>query len=138
MLLVAALLGAFVAGALTTLVSRQGVRRGVRFWALGLVIAAVIYIGFALRAPASSMLEVEAAGVGIYGVLALLGAMRSPWYLAVGWLAHIAWDIFQPAYAREFVPAWYPPACAGFDLVVAVWLARAIRNAANTFTTPAE
>ena len=117
------ILGVVAASALATLVSRVAPRQSAQFWAAALVIAALIYIGFALRAPLGPLLLLEAAGVLVYGFVAWLGIARSPWYLAIGWIAHVLWGIFQPASSKVFVPAWYPVSCAGFDTVVAIWLA---------------
>ncbi|WP_404800445.1 transposase domain-containing protein, partial [Atlanticothrix silvestris] len=36
---------------------------------------------------------IEVAGVGIYGLLALLGLRYSNWWLMLGWMAHPLWDI---------------------------------------------
>ena len=122
------LAGALVAAVMVNLVSRRGLKLAIWTWALALLVAALIYVGFALRAPGSAMLLLEVAGLIFYSAFAWLAPLRSPWYLAVGWLAHIAWDGLQPDWVRVFVPAWYPAACAGFDLVVAVWLAVALRR----------
>jgi hypothetical protein len=122
------LAGALVAALLVNLVSRRGLKIAIRTWALALLVAALIYVGFALRAPGSNMLSLEVAGLMIYGALAGLAPLRSPWYLAAGWPGHIAGDAVQPASVRIRIPAWYPAACAGFDLVVAVWLAAALRR----------
>ncbi len=86
------------------------------------------YIGFALRAPVGRLLALEVAGVVVYAVVAWLGVTRSPWYLAVGWMGHILWDMLQPLSSRAFVPGWYPAFCAGFDAAVATWLAVALRR----------
>jgi hypothetical protein len=123
------LLGALVAAVLVKLVSGGGLRFAIGMWALALLGAALIYVGFALRSPTLNMLSLEAVGLIIYGPFVWLARLRSPWYLVAGWLGHIAWDALQPASARVFVPAWYPAACAGFDLVVAIWLAVALRRA---------
>jgi hypothetical protein len=90
--------------------------------ALGLVVAALIYVGFAVVGKASAFwILLELGGVFFYGGLAWLGFKKSSWWLAVGWAFHVAWDVVlhQFASGSGFTPAWYPPVCIGFDLVVA-------------------
>ncbi len=116
-------IGAIAASALAALVSTRGRKENARFWAAALVVAALIYIGFALRAPLGHLFLLESAGVVVYGFLAWLGVARSSWYLAIGWIGHVLWDMFQPVSSKTFVPAWYPVSYAGFDTAVAIWLA---------------
>jgi hypothetical protein len=41
-------------------------------------------------------------------------------WLALGWTAHVAWDVgLHLDRPQVIVPAWYPLLCVGFDLVVA-------------------
>jgi hypothetical protein len=95
-----------------------------RVLALGLLVAALIYVGLAVASQSDSRaLILEASGVAIFGVLAWLGLRSSLWWLAAGWLAHVAWDVGLHFDQRQvFVPAWYPLLCVGFDLVVAGYL----------------
>jgi hypothetical protein len=111
--------GLFVLGARTG--SRGGERRAL---ALGLALAAVIYVGFALAAGGDrGDLILETIGVAIFGVLAWLGFRYSLWWLAAGWLAHVAWDVgLHLDQNHGLVPAWYPLLCVGFDLVVVGYL----------------
>lgn len=105
--------------------SATGERRG---YALALVIAAAIYLGFAFGSLDAAWLLVEAAGLVLFSLAAWLGVIRSAWWLSVGWLTHVAWDLaLHGGGAPMFVPAWYPLLCAGFDPVVAaaiVWRMR--------------
>jgi len=114
-----------VLGALFVLVARRRKRQGeIRLLALGLVVAALIYIVLALAAGADPRwLTLEAAGLGVFGVLAWLGLRASLWWLALGWVAHVGWDIgLHLDQAQTFLPTWYPLLCVGFDLVVAGFL----------------
>ena len=93
--------------------------------AVGLVAAAVLYIGFALAngAPFRSLV-LESLGVVLFGLVAWLGLRRSPLWLALGWAAHGAWDLglnWGPG-APSFVPSWYPVVCTSFDLLVAGYI----------------
>ena len=116
-ILAGALLGvAFLFGA------RWAGRRERHWYAFGLIVAAVIYVGFALVGAAPlRWTAIELAGVVPYAVFAWLGLRYSAWWLAVGWAAHPAWDVGVHLITGTpvFVPAWYPTVCIGFDLLVA-------------------
>ncbi|NJR51199.1 MAG: hypothetical protein HC780_18105 [Leptolyngbyaceae cyanobacterium CSU_1_3] len=90
--------------------------------AVGLLIAASIYLGFGIAGGANTpWLVAETLGMGIYGAFALLGWRYSVWWLALGWALHPAWDagLHLLSEAGAFVPMWYTIACIGFDLAVA-------------------
>lgn len=101
----------------------------------GLVVAALLYVLFALAGGASgSWLLLEIAGVFPFALLAWLGVRGSPLWLALGWLLHVVWDtgLHLGAGAPGFVPPFFPTFCIGFDLVVGGWVAArtlAIRRA---------
>ncbi len=93
--------------------------------AIGLVITAFIYVGFAIIGDASSSwIATEIVGVGIYGLLAGLGLRYSKWWLALGWMLHPLWDISLHFYqsGSVFTPAWYALACVSFDILVATYI----------------
>jgi len=117
------LLGA-VLGALFVLVARRRGRTGeTRLLALGLVVAALIYVGLALARADHRGLALEAAGLGIFGLIAWLGARASLWWLVLGWGAHVGWDVgLHLDRSQASVAAWYPLLCIGFDLVIAGYL----------------
>lgn len=91
-------------------------------FAIGLVIAALIYLGFALNNDSLGWILIEFAGVPIYAVFAWLGLKKSGWFLAVGWALHPLWDAGLHDYSTEFVPHWYIGGCIGFDLLVAGYI----------------
>ncbi len=95
------------------------------FWSRALIIVALIYVGFALFAANWEWLPTEVASVLIYGIPAGLAMYHSPWWLVLGWVAHVGWDVgLHYGGHPGFVPHWYPGACIGFDLTVAgywVW-----------------
>jgi uncharacterized protein DUF6010 len=122
----------FVLGALLVLSARRGgPARETPVFALGLIVAALIYIGFALAngAPVRSLL-LESLGVIPFGLLAWLGSRRSQLWLALGWAAHTAWDLgfHLGASAPAFVPSWYPVVCTSFDLLVAGYIVARVRS----------
>jgi uncharacterized protein DUF6010 len=87
--------------------------------AIGLIVVALIYLGFGLFSGSLRWLLIELAGVPIYAVFAWLGLKRSGWFLAAGWALHPLWDAGLHDYSTQFVPHWYIAGCIGFDLLVA-------------------
>lgn len=87
-------------------------------FAAGLVIAAAIYVVFALVDGDVLHAMGETCGVLLFAAIALGGLRWSPYLLAAGWLGHAAWDLLaHPA------PWWYPALCIGFDVLVAGFIA---------------
>lgn len=96
-----------------------------RTLSVGLIVAAFIYVGFAILGQASAAwIAVEVAGVAIYSLFAVLGWHSSRWWLMVGWLLHPVWDLGLHFYERgaSFTPAWYVLMCLSFDLLVAAYI----------------
>ena len=99
-----------------------------KFFAGALIIAALIYIGFAVsgilaQTAAINWILVEIGGLIIYLALAYAGVKISMWFLASGWTAHIFWDAaFHHGDKISYVPDFYPPLCIGFDLVFAAYI----------------
>lgn len=96
-----------------------------RVFAAGLVVAAIVYVPFAMRAPDAFLwLAIELAGIGLFGGLGLLGLRSSAWWLAAGWALHPVWDValhyLGPGAA--FAPDWYAIGCVSFDLLVAGYI----------------
>ena len=91
-----------------------------RVFAIGLVAAAVVYVVFAAWRGTPRDVLVELGGVVLFGALAFAGIRHAAWILALGWAAHVAWDLLlHPVHAPSYAPWWYPVVCIGFDLVVA-------------------
>jgi hypothetical protein len=121
--LVAFIVGAVLAIGFVALARRFPPARERRIYAVGLVFAALVYVGFGLTGEASAQwLGFEVLGVVLYGAAAWLGVRGQTWLLAFGWAAHVAWDaIFHLSGAgAEYTPDWYPWLCLSFDLLVAV------------------
>ncbi|HET7209797.1 MAG TPA: hypothetical protein VFI95_24710 [Terriglobales bacterium] len=114
------LLGAVVAGAIMLCGWRTDRKRLVLLWAAGLIIAALIYVAFLFRHANLRWAFIECAGLVLFSLVSVAAVRRAPWLLAAGWLAHSGWDVVLHSQPPSFVPVWYPPACAGFDLVVGV------------------
>lgn len=112
-------------------------RRELRWWGGYLALAALIYVGFALRPGGQGWMPVELAGLAAYGLVGGLGATRWPALLPLGWLAHGAWDaLLHRGVPTDFVPPWYPWACLSFDLVAAGVLALKVRRVASLSPPP--
>jgi hypothetical protein len=97
-------------------------RRELRILAIGLVVAALIYVAFAIGGVASARwLGLESVGVLLFGGVAWLGFRRWPAVLAAGWVAHVLWDVLLhlEGAGAAYTPGWYPWLCLSFDLVVA-------------------
>lgn len=118
----------FALGALVALafVALCRMARKTQWWwiGVGLLLAALAYPGMGLGARGAAALPAEWLGTALFGFFALLGVVRSPWFLAAGWALHAAWDFVLPAVADAgYVPAWYAMACVGFDALVALYVA---------------
>jgi Family of unknown function (DUF6010) len=122
-MLVQILLGAVLGGLFVLVARRLDSSAETRLLALGLIVAAIIYVVLALAAADRSWLGLEAAGLGIFGLIAWLGVRASLWWLALGWAAHVGWDVgLHLERPQAVVGPWYPLLCVGFDLVVAGYL----------------
>lgn len=99
-------------------------RQQMTVFAIGLVVAAVIYLWFAIDSGSNGWIPLEALGIGLYGALAWLGITRSYNWLALGWLLHPIWDIalhfLGPG--AHIVADWYAIACVSFDVAMAGYI----------------
>ncbi len=125
--------GALLGGGLGIVARRGGPRREIRILGAGLVVAALIYVGFAAVGRAEPRwLAIEAGGVIPFAAFAWAGLRRSPLWLAAGWALHVGWDVgLHSAATTPFVPPWYPPLCVGLDAIVALWLTTRWRQLAG-------
>ena len=89
-----------------------------------LIIAAVIYVGFASVWGTTTWLAIEVLGIICYGLFYWLSIRNSILWLAAGWLFHPIWDIvIHLAGPGHFiVPEWYALACVSFDIAVAIYI----------------
>lgn len=88
----------------------------------GLVIAALIYVGFGLFSGSVAWQLIELGGVLLFAALAVLGIRRSGWFLGIGWALHVFWDLVLHDASTAFVPRWYQFLCLGFDLFLAGYI----------------
>lgn len=105
--------------------------RELRLYAVGLVIAALIYVGFTAQGATPAWLVLELAGLVVFTLLAWLGLKVSALILALAWAAHTAWDLaLHKLLDVTFVPDWYPVVCVGFDLLLAGYIAARVKSGA--------
>jgi hypothetical protein len=117
------LTGALACGLLIVLARRLKPGRELRLYALSLVIAALVYVGFTARGATLKWLALELAGLAVFTLLAWLGLKVSALILAFAWAAHAAWDaLLHKLPGVAFVPDWYPLACLSFDLLLAGYI----------------
>ena len=98
--------------------------------AVGLVAAALAYVGAALLAGDRAALGLELAGLALFGALGWAGLRDGRW-LVVGWLVHPLWDAAFHLLGTGGAPGMtgYAHVCLAFDPVVAGYLAWAGQRA---------
>ena len=126
--LIEIVIGALLAGGFVLLarLSRSYAREK-RLYAVGLVVTALIYVGFGVSTGSIRWILIELAGVAVFAVFAVFGLKKSGWFLAAGWALHPLWDTGLRD-STQFVPHWYITACIGFDLLVALYICFRGRN----------
>ena len=103
-------------------------RRELLVYGVGLGFTAVEYVALGLLGGApAGYLGRELVGALLFGIAALLGSRRWPALLALGWTAHVVWDLFFHEIGSGFAPAWLPWFCVGFDLSIGGYIAGLIR-----------
>lgn len=136
------ILGLVLAAAFVAYTHRLGARAERRVLAAGLVVAALVYVGFGVVGADGMWVALEVVGGLVYTGLAVLGVKRSPGWLAAGWALHVGWDagLHLLGAGAAFAPTWYVVACLSFDLVVAGYIAfrfRAVPEEAAVAVNPA-
>lgn len=128
-------IGVALASGFVAWMGRRAPEGELRAYAVGLVVAAAIYVGFAVRGLGEPVwLVVEGGGVVLFALVSRVALTRSSGrrvagWLAAGWLVHVAWDLaLHGDGGPAFVPDWYPLLCAGFDPVVAAGALRSVRR----------
>ena len=122
---IAVIIGVLGAIGLVLLARSLAPRRELFVYGIGLGVTAVAYLAFALHSGApASRIGLELIGAVLFGSAAILGTRRWPMLLALGWTAHVAWDLFlHPVSDPGYAPVWYPWFCVGFDLPVGAYIA---------------
>ncbi len=103
------LLGGIVLGSIYTGFARKQGKYQFRIFEYGLIIATLIYVGFALFHGSGFWTAIEISGVLLYSLLVILSRKKSYLWIGAGWLTHIFWDLgihlFGPA--QNLAPNWY-------------------------------
>lgn len=117
------IIGAGLAAGLVLFARGRGsYRREKIVYSAGLILAALIYVGFGMFSDALGWKLTEFGGVLIYGFFAVSGLRFSGWFLSIGWALHVLWDVVLHGYSTDFVPFWYQMLCLGFDLLLAGYI----------------
>ena len=92
-------------------------------YALGLVLIASVYIGFAVADGRWLVIAVETNVAAIFVLVAAAAITESPWLLVVGLAGHGLKDLWQ--HRSHFVAntRWWPPFCLVVDCVAATIIA---------------
>jgi hypothetical protein len=92
-------------------------------YALGLIVIASIYIGFAVADGRAFVIAAESTVAAAFVVVAAAAITGSPWLLVVGLVGHGLKDLWQ--HRRQFVAntRWWPPFCLVVDLTAATIIA---------------
>jgi hypothetical protein len=91
-------------------------------YALGLVLIAGIYIGFAVADGRVRVIATESSVASAFVIVAAAGITGSPWLLVIGLAGHGLKDLWQ--HRSQFVAntRWWPPFCLVVDWTVAAIL----------------
>ena len=90
---------------------------------LALLIAVAVYVLLALLTGNPVFIAIEMVGLMLFLFLIWLGSYYSLWFIALGWLLHVLWDLgLQPAQTAPYIPQWYALLCVGFDIVMAIYV----------------
>jgi hypothetical protein len=117
-----------IGGAIAFLVFARNKPQEAQVLAVGLVVAVLIYVGFALTGRINqAWIAIEVTGVVAYNLVAGFGLRYSKRWLMLGWLAHPLWDvgIHLIGQGRDFRSSVYVLDCVSFDLLVAAYIATA-------------
>lgn len=107
------------------------------FAAGGLTFAAAVYPLARKRWQADAAAAREVAGLlGFGAVSAVAGSRGARRLLAAAWASHALFDVFHDSGPDSRIPAWYPAACAGYDLAVAADLLGPIQHDERSSHSP--
>ena len=95
-------------------------------YALGLVLIASVYIGFAVADGRPRVVVAEIAVAAAFVVVAAVAVSVSPWLLVAGLLGHGVKDLWQHRVQFVVNTRWWPPFCLVVDLTAAAIIAVAL------------
>lgn len=91
-----------------------------------LIAVSFLYVGFAIRSEEpATWVGFEMTGVAVFGTLAGMSIVGSPWFVVVGFLLHPVWALYVHyiGAGAGFAPAPFVFANVGFDVAVALYVA---------------
>ena len=92
-------------------------------YALGLVLIAAVYIGFAVADGRARVIAVETGVASVFVVIAASAVTGSAWLLVAGLAGHGLKDLWQHRTGFVANTRWWPPFCATVDFVAATAIA---------------
>lgn len=96
-----------------------------QLFALFLAYTACVYLGAALSDSRPVWISIEFFMSLLFFQLAFLGLLYSPIWLGLGFMLHGIWDMLHhPRIIKTRVVNWFPPLCAVFDFILAVFILR--------------
>ena len=98
----------------------------VTVYALGLVLIAGIYIGFAVADGRPKVIAAESTVASVFVVVAAVAITESEWLIVAGLFGHGLKDLWQHRTTFVSTTRWWPPFCAVVDFVAAAGVALAI------------
>ncbi len=105
-----------------------------RIAAYALIALCFLYVGFAFRAEESgAWVGFEMTGVAVFGTLAGMSIIGSPWWVVAGFALHPLYAIYfhYVGAASQFAPAPFVIANAAFDVATALFVAYAALRGAR-------
>lgn len=118
------ILGLILGAVLLVYARSYGARAEKKILAQALIVAAIIYVLFAIVWGNTTWLLIEISGVAVYGVFAWASIRHSTYWLAIGWLLHPIWDVVLHLLGSGHMvaPEWYVVACITFDILVSGYI----------------
>jgi hypothetical protein len=95
-------------------------------YAMGLVLIASVYIGFAVADGRAKVVAVEVSVATVFVLVGAVAVIGSPWVAVAGLVGHGAKDLWQHRTGFVNSTRWWPPFCLTVDWVAAAIVAIAI------------
>lgn len=97
-----------------------------RLGAYGLIAVSFLFVGFAMRSEdPETWVGFEMTAVAVFGTLAGMSIIGSPWFVTAGLALHAAWTLYEHYFGagQAFAPGPAVMATVGFDVVMALYVA---------------
>lgn len=116
--------GFVASAALIKFAHHQSFKTRLNLLGSALIIASLIYVGFAALNSNFIWMGIELLGVLVYATFFYLAKRYGLLLLAFGWALHPVWDTVLHLFGAgaSFAPQWYAIMCISFDITVAAYL----------------